>query len=316
MSYDMPDSFHPHTIPEAVLATLSFFSLFQRPLTLPELKEYLLRFHADAEELRQVCKEMPAITSQQGYYCLRGEENIIAAYLKQGPLVEQRLRRARRFAKLFQMMPFIRGVFLCNNLAWGTAGPESDIDLLVVTDAKHLYLARFLLTGILHALGVRRHGRKISNRFCLSFYVTEDNLDFEPLALPEQDIYLAYWTRSLLPLCGREIYEQAISENKKWLTNYFNVLNLESFWKRSSKPKRLKFSEKIQTGQEMFWHTGLGRWLEHKIIRMQKKRIQEHYRNLRDKSGTIISDHMLKFHDQDRRRQYQELWLKKLSTIS
>ena len=54
------------------------------------------------------------------------------------------------------------------------------------------------------------------------------------------------------------------------------------------------------------------RAFERRIATYQKRKLTISSSTLPDASGTVISDTMLKFHDRDRRREYQERWVSKM----
>ena len=109
---------------------------------------------------------------------------------------------------------------MCNSLALYTADNKSDIDLLIITTPGRLWIARLLMTTLFHLCRWRRHGKKITKRFCLSFWTTEENLSFEKIALPH-DPYLALWTASLWPLYDpHDVFGKVCQSNIKFVKKY------------------------------------------------------------------------------------------------
>ena len=300
---------------QALCATIAYFSLFQFPLKKQELSQWLLRYSLKEDDIVQLLERISSIEEKNGYVFFKEENKFISIREKNNRKIEKSCKKAYRFVPLLRLVPFVRGVSLCNNLPFWITQEQSDIDLFIVTSRDHLFLARFLVTMLFHILGVRRHGTKIKNRFCLSFYATEGNLDFSTIALTPQDIYLAYWTLGLTPIFGEKIYDRIVKENKSWLSEYFHKENIENNW--NTKKRYIPYSSELwfQKFQEFLWKTSLGRWIETKLTAFQKKKIQKHYEQLEDTSGTIISDSMLKFHDRDRRKEYHDRWLQKIQNL-
>jgi hypothetical protein len=297
---------HPE---DHIIATLSFFSLFDYPLTAEEIQKYCLGCSFDVSTIRRLCSQHPSIVMQDNLYGLIGKEDQFKQRQQQEHIVAKRMQKARRYGKLLRFIPFVRGVFLCNNLSFGIATEGGDIDLFIVSDVKHLWLSRFLVTVFFHVLRVRRHGRKIQNRICLSFFTTEDHLDLSSILIAPQDMYLAYWVLGLKPIVGWRVYHRILQENKKWLTKYYNIVNLQSKWEEETAgAQRYECCGRLQRGQEWLWKTFIGRWGEKKIITFQQCHMQKTYRQLKDKKGIIISEHMLKFHNEDKRSLYQREW--------
>jgi hypothetical protein len=80
---------------------------------------------------------------------------------------------------------------------------DSDIDLFVVTSPRRLWTVRILMTLVFQLLGVRRYGKKIAGRLCLSFFSTTDGLDMSEIALDGGDPYLATWVKYLSPILDK-----------------------------------------------------------------------------------------------------------------
>lgn len=203
-------------------------------------------------------------------------------------------KKAFRFLPFLRYCPGIRGVLVCNSVAFGTAEKSSDIDLLIITAPKKLWTARVFSTVILHILGVRRHGKKIAGRFCLSFFVTENALNFSHIALPNGDPYLGFWTKTLIPIFGEEVFRNIQKQNQIFV-------KYETGEEISDK--------KIPTGDSHFRNL-----LEHCFKEKAEVFFRKHLfprtlrkkENLPNTSGTILSDTMLKFHDQDRREEIRK----------
>ncbi|MBI4231920.1 hypothetical protein HY605_01695, partial [Candidatus Peregrinibacteria bacterium] len=123
-------------------------------------------------------------------------------------MLEKKLwQRVNRYVKFLEWIPFLRMLAVCNNLAFDRVTAGSDIDLFIVAKKGRLFIVRTLVTGVLHVLGVRRHGDKVAGRFCLSFFVDDCALDLKKLAI-ERDIYLAFWIFSMKPVIDDGVSEK------------------------------------------------------------------------------------------------------------
>lgn len=306
----------PNDAATAILHTLAFFDILHWPLTLKELHFFLIAGDWSEEVIAAVCARHPAVSRQEGLICLAGREDLFRIRKEHSPLLALRYKRIRRIVPLLRFIPFIREVYLCNNLSFGIATPTGDIDLFIVTEKDHLWLGRFLTTFFLHLLGVRRHHRKITNRFCLSFFVAEDARDLTAMVQKPQDIYLAFWLKGLVPIIITANEKSMLLANKKWLTNYFNITKLSScnvLPDRSISP--LRQTPALQRIQEWVWKTRPGRWLAGKITSLQRQRIQRSSAALDHREGIVATDSMLKFHNEDRRSVLQTAWQNRLLTL-
>lgn len=298
------------TVKQAVLSTLAYFDLFEVPLTREELSDYLLFMNAEERAIDLYLKDSSYVMRREGFLSFRWNPEFWQSWAEKQIRTRAAFKKVDRWRWLFQLCPFVRLVAVCNSATIGDTRKNSDIDLFVVAAPGHLFTARLFLTALTSLFGVRRHGSKIRERFCLSFYVTEEALDLSALALQPYDIYLAFWAQTLEPIAGDySVYERFVSENWPWLSTYF------------SKPSRRKRYFRNRSGVVKTLHHLLEfllrsdrveRWARSK----QWSRALAKYQSLQDKSGTVISDSMLKFHDQDARLSIREEWKKRVERMS
>lgn len=294
---------------QAVLSTLAYFQLFEVPLTRSELSEHLFFAEPDEEKITIYLKESPLIKLTEGYYSLSSDPAFHEKFFQKVQRSRQLWKKIRRWQWLFSICPFVKVVCVCNSLPIYAVDEGSDIDLLVVTKKNRLFLTRLCLTLLTSVFGVRRHGDKTEGRFCLSFYLSEEATDFKELAQEPYDIYLAYWVKTLEPIAGDySSYEKILVENRPWLDGYFKTIvpHRRYFRKTSHAQSKLKkFLEKFLDKDE--WET--------KTREKQIRRAKDKFYSLKDRSGTVINDKMLKFHDQDRRAEIRKDWVRLLNEL-
>ncbi len=204
--------------------------------------------------------------------------------------------KSKTYIPLLRFLPGIRAVAVCNSVALGTADKNSDIDLLIITEPNKLWTARIFSTLFLQILGVRRHGNKIAGRFCLSFFITENVLDFHNIALKPRDPYLAFWISSLVPIFGQESFQKISKLNTLFIQENANIIP-----KFNSEVLSLPIGEShIRSFLEILF----GKWFEGAMKKLFLKRTEGKRDLLHDSSGTVITDDMLKFHNTDKRNTF------------
>jgi hypothetical protein len=293
------------TVKQAVLATLSYFDLFGVPLTRGELSDYLLEGGMDEAKIDIYLKESPLIHFHEGYFSLNGTPEFWATWKKKQDLQKNYFKKVTRYRWWLSHSPFIELIAVCNTLPIGDVHPGSDIDLFVITKKNRLFLARWWLTAITSLLGIRRHGKKIAKRFCLSFYVSEEKLDLSEIALPI-DPYLAYWIKTLEPLTGHYATYEKFLRSNDWTQKYFPHL----------KPRRRYFRAQKSFIKKIFEYFLDKEKYELETRNKQLSRIHQKARSLEDRSGTIVSDTMLKFHDHDARKEIEKAWRTKVASFT
>jgi hypothetical protein len=283
-----------------VYATMAYFDIFDYPLTIEEIGKYLLWSSAERNELWTFLNNDPGIQRYGDHYFFKGRRQIVDMRREREKVSEQYWRKVRKAVPWVQFVPFIRMAAVCNTLAINNATRDSDIDFFIVTKRGRLFLARTLLTLIFSVLGLRRHGKKVAGRICLSFYVTDESLDLESIKLGSGDIYLPFWMLTMKPVYGKECYEKLIAENS-WIRKYFPRMAPDvEVW-----PEH-RFFRAAGRIREKIWGGSLGNRIETWLAAKQFERHHRNVKKLGPEASVIVSEKMLKFHNVDRRQHYAE----------
>lgn len=310
---------------KSIISTVCYFDIFEYPLTLVEIWQWLftdspINQEVDLLTVKKILEDSQYLNDKlsfkDGFYFLKNRDDIVLTRLKRYAISGDKNKIAKHGVRALKFLPFLKLVGLCNNSGNNNIRSDSDIDLFIITSKNRLFTARFLITLAISLMRLRRHGRKITNRLCLSFYVSEDNLDFSKIKIIDNDIYLIYWIANLFPLYDREIYDKFLTQNewiKNWLPNYLPKTG--SFWRKIDDHKLSQLSSKIG---EYFLNGSLGDQLEKWLKKIQLFKMSQNNRSLakENDSRVIISDTMLKFHENDRRLFYQNICLNKLKEIT
>lgn len=312
---------------QAILRTLAYYDVFDVPLTGEELWRWLfppegvtvnLKDLPELEAAAETMVQAGQIERHDGYLTLPGREAIVA--VRTARLLDNRKKwkRAESTARFLELVPFVRMIAVVNSLAIDNARPDSDIDLLIVTAPGHLWIARLIVTGIVSLLGYRRSGGRdttnIANRVCLSFYLTTNALDLELLKRQADDPHFAFWTAQAVPLVDDGTYEKYQTANG-WVTKL-----LPHAWEWDWRARRLAPNaglRAIKQFYELFFNTPIGLWIETWARQRQLKRMSGDTasRSRQPDTDVVISDDVLKFHEQDRRLEYREKFRTRLAEL-
>lgn len=293
---------------KSIRQTIAFFDLFNFPLTAEEIKEYLYKYDKPIhiKEVKGTLDEMEEVEKIHDYYVLKGRAKLVDTRKARKFIAEKFWGRTRQYCQYVIKVPFVQMVAVCNNLAYDNPTELSDIDLFIVIKKGRMWLARLLITLILQFYGVRRHGNRIAGRFCLSFFVTPEKINMEPLLLKSEDPYMAYWTRLMTPIYGKKAYQQFMEENKGWLSEKYGIKFPDISEKKFSfhgKSRGKKFWEWIFKGK-------FGDLIEGLLKKTFKKRTLKKANQLGPEASVVVNDDMLKFHNKDRREEYRGEWRK------
>lgn len=295
-----------HTdLEQSVLRTVLWFSLFSFPVTAFEIWKWLLKPER-SYDLAQVYAVLEKsdwleekLETHDGFYTLktRGIEALIAERQKRFLDAEHKFALLRRAAKYFYLLPGVRAVAAVNTMAWWSTTSTSDIDVYILTLPGLIWSSRFwlvlpfLLSGRRPARG--EHGDVVRDPFCFSFFASLDHLGIEDLCV-SRDVYLAFWIKSLVPIIDRDDCFVSFQRENRWASSMLPNAEPRSFHP-FHKPQRLP-SLPIQ------W-----RLLESVWRSLQRRRLPMSLRGIANiDSRVIITDTMLKFHDNDRRELFRD----------
>jgi len=258
-----------------IVATVAYYDVFQRPLTAFEIWKHLIAHDRDTSHescrfsdiLKALSSEniMSKLSEQNGMYVLNGRESLIQERIKAEKCSVAKMRRLKRLARLIAWVPYVRMVGATGSLAMKQAESGSDWDLFVVLRSGKIWIGRTLLTGFLHMIGKRRHGRKVNDRACLNYFVTDDNLRIET-----QDLFSSHEYRFLVPLINFKLF-QIFELKNGWIREYrpnFFLTEIQSFW---TLPESRVAGQFKMIMERLFDRFDLERWLSS----WQKRKIEQ-----------------------------------------
>lgn len=209
----------------------------------------------------------------------------------------------KKRSRLYPQFPFIKAIYLANSITFNALQPSSDIDLFIITQKKRIWLARIRMAVIMRIFNIKRSKSNSRKKFCLSFFIDENKQNIKPLLLNEKDIYLPYRTAHLVPLYREKGKTNIFEENKRiqeFLPNrrakQHIYLDLTPITKKGVFKTIIEFCFKGKRGNIR----------ENIIAKFRSKRIiKQKAKNPELNKDIIISNYMLKFH-QDKRLEYSK----------
>ncbi|MBP7992655.1 MAG: hypothetical protein KAZ30_03290 [Candidatus Magasanikbacteria bacterium] len=303
------------TLQNSILITLAYFDQFSHPLTGPELYRALWQPPTTSwleflDTLKILVSEKK-IVQEQAFYFLPNNQKVVVMRAANFLVREKKLRLARRLARWLALVPFIQGVFVCNTVAAGWPKENSDIDLLVIIKPGRLWFTRAVFTLVTSLLNRRRHGTAIADHLCLSFYVTAPAFNLQTIRIAAPDIYLVFWLQTLVPLYVEDDVLSEFLTSNAWIKEYTPQAETKPRFQNMSVPNGIAI--KIKKNIERVLGQRFGNWLEKKAKQYQLVRIEK--KPHQPAPQVVISDTMLKFHEADRREQYQTAWIKKCQSL-
>ena len=210
------------------------------------------------------------------------------------------IKKVQKYCSVFKYIPGVSLIWIGNSLAMCSAIKNSDIDLFVVTQKNALWFVRVIMTLILMMTGNRTTQRKHAGKICLSFFCTENSLDFSEIAVTD-DIYLYYWILTMKPIFVRwTIYEQFLEKN-----SWVDFKKAHDIHKHHADYLAYNIQKERQ-------NLIVIKYIDMLLKKILLPRSLKKYERLWKPEWVIIHDNMLKFHNKDKRRFIREKVLEKI----
>lgn len=222
---------------------------------------------------------------------------------KKSKYMDEYLAEIKRIKQVFQSIPFVHQIFLCNSITFNALEDNSDIDLFIITQPWRIRSVKFRSMLFFFLNWSKRMWKKIRKKICLSFFITSDHQDLYNISLPTLDIYLAYRIAHLVPIYKSEEdsdFNTIFHQNKriKWILPNFPEKQTISLW-----IKPFEWNTRTKDVLEFLWNSRLGNLFERLVKHLQKTIIRlKILINPWKNRDVIISDSMLKFHQDIREK--------------
>jgi len=305
----------------AILKTLVYFDIFEYPLSVIEIWKWLYAdktdgsqiFNKSLVDIEEVLGQLSdKVEQQKGFYFLVGRQALVDKRLARYSVAEPKFKRALKFIKVFRLIPFVKMIAVCNSLAYSNSGRTSDIDLFIIAERNRLWLTRLLVVGWLKFWGVRPEAGYKQDTIDSTFFLSESALNISQLKIKPEDIYLTYWLDQLVPIYDPQKIYFEFQKANAWVKNYLpNCFGYQTSHHRQVADNW--FSKVINL--ILIWLIDWN-WLEQAAKTYQLKVMPQDLKNMMNRdSRVVVNDRILKFHKTDRRQEYQEKFLQKLSRL-
>lgn len=284
---------------EAILKTVVFFDLFNYPLTRWEIWQNL-PIKIDLSDLEialdNFLQQENILEVWDGFYFLAGRNELIKIRRERYNYANSKIKIARRASWFFRLLPSVKMVAVSNLIGHHNLRDESDVDILIISSPRRVWLSRLYCTGLMKLANQRpRQGNK-RNKICLSFYASVDGLNMENLRLDVHDPYFDHWFLGLYP-----VYDQE---------NILSYLHFKNVWLKEVFPNSLLLKDsfpdnyfKRSFGEWLFF--GLGDVLDFISKKIQMLIMPKRMKELALKeAGVLLSDTILRFYLNDRREEF------------
>jgi len=204
---------------QTLLDTLRYRQIFDCPMSCQQIWNYLISNKSvEAQDFKRTLDDLvrdKKILQKDGWYSIsKIDYEKVEGRKKRA---EKLIAQAKHIAKHLKQIPWIEMAAVTGSVAAFNAGEQSDIDLLVVTKPKRLWLTRLFLVLTLKILGVYWNAKKPTGTICPNILTTTDNLTWDS---NKQNLYIANEVSLLYPIFFRHnCYFDFLKQND-WVKNY------------------------------------------------------------------------------------------------
>jgi hypothetical protein len=193
----------------AIVQAVAYADVFDYPLTADEIHRYLIGVPASRGTVRTVLNNArPAVLARCGrYFTLQGRESAVDIRRARASVAADYWRRAVRYGHTIGNLPFVRMVAVTGALAMDNIA-DGDIDYLVITEPRRLWLCRALIVGLVRMAALR------GTELCPNYFLSE-----QALVLNERTLFTAHEVAQMVPLSSMATYQRLRALNR-WTDAY------------------------------------------------------------------------------------------------
>ena len=185
----------------AIYSTIAYRDVFEFAPTLDEIHRYLHWVRCDRADIAHALEQTPLsshIATDGTFYALRERAGLLPLRPERQRMLQHVWPLTLRYARYLANLPHVRMVGITGSVAAGNVRSDCDIDFMVLTEAGAMWRTRAL--AMVSALVDAKIGRK---KLCPNVF-----LSVAALSLERRSLYDAHELAQLMPLYGREAYDQ------------------------------------------------------------------------------------------------------------
>ncbi len=193
-------------IKEAVLDVLAYFAVMGLRLDFDTIYAYL-PIKASHLAVKKQIKNL----QKRGRVKLVKDKYGLAKfkYPRQKPMQDHQellLKKARRWSKIFRLIPPVKAIVVVNSTAYGNVHKDSDIDLFFITSPNRIFLTKAVLMYSLKLLRQLEDSQNSAGRFSLGMFITTKGIKLEKDIMRTNDPDLVYRMITCKPIYGSEVW--------------------------------------------------------------------------------------------------------------
>ena len=223
-----------------ILGIMAYYAVHRLPIGEDEVNSYIgmkTGHLAIKEALREMVAAGKIEEDSDGYYRLAEHSYHSRADTRRRQ--DRLLTKAKRWGRLFGLLPFVKAVVVINSAAIGNVRADSDIDLFIVTKPNRIYITKGILMYGLKLLRQLETAEHKAGRFSLGMFATTAGANWQRDIMAVNGPHLGYWLMLARPVYGASIwydllkssdYVQEVFPNYVWPKSQIRVYSGGLTW--------------------------------------------------------------------------------------
>ncbi len=231
------------SVQRSILYTLAYSQQFEFPLTVSEIWSRLIRQLDDKtillseselaqikqpevlkKELQQLVK-IGLIENHRQYLTLTGRGISVSVRLRRQEQTPQKHAQISHLVRWISHCPWVKAVFVTGSVAVKNADADDDIDFLIVTSNRRLWLTRILILLFATSRGKRRSWQGEEKRsWCFNLWLTESQL---AIFSQNQNLFTAYEIMQAQCVFDQGGVAAAFYQQNQWVTHFLPHFRIE-----------------------------------------------------------------------------------------
>jgi len=271
----------------AIFRTVLYADVFDYPLTLDEIHRYLIGESLPLESIHSSLVSSSWLSQRinrvNGYYVASGRAALAETRHHRSAHAKNLWRDALWYGRMIAYCPFVRMVAVTGALAMDNVQPNDDIDYLIVTAPRRVWLTRAC------AIVIVRLARIAGVNLCPNYVLSESALTQARL-----DLYVAHEMAQMIPIAGYDMYRRMRAVNV-WVEKF--LPNARSLPRANPVDEPRRLWRTLQRLCEKLFSGSLGDALEkwERDRKMKKFQLQMHSSN----SAALLDETQVKGHFND-----------------
>lgn len=195
----------------SALQTILYFSLFKYPLTRTEIFQFSQNTNQkEIDSEIDLLLKKGIIFNFDGFYIDVNNPDRVERRLKGNEMARNIMPKAIKVSRKIAKFPYVKSVNLSGALSKGYYDNDGDFDFFIITKPNRLWIARTIL--VLYKKIFLLNSKKY---FCVNYFISTDKLE-----ISEQNLFTATELATLIPLYGKDTFEDFMEANA-WAKPYF-----------------------------------------------------------------------------------------------